>query len=369
MIRLERVSKYYGENPAVKNLSFTVQGGEVCVLIGPSGCGKSTTLKLINRLLAADSGEIFINNKNINAFKPELLRRKIGYVIQSIGLFPHMTVAENIATVPRLLSWDRAGISHRVDELLELIGLDRRVYRDKFPGELSGGEAQRIGVARALAADPPLLLMDEPFGAVDPLTREVLQQEFLNIQQELKKTVIFVTHDLNEAIRLADRIIIMRGGEIIQNDTPERVLSRPKNRFVRDFVGTDRVLKRLSRIPVATYMLEARAIAIDAKTNRTQSGRQAENRHFFWVTAADKRLLGWVDKHDLEAQSPVKQAMTRIDPKTDALNQHATLREALAHILSQNVRTIAVVDDKCRLVGEIGLSQIEKATEEVRENG
>jgi osmoprotectant transport system ATP-binding protein len=365
MIRMEGVSKRYGDVQAVRDISFRVDKGEVCVLIGPSGCGKSTTLKLINRLLSADSGEIFVADRNIKEFRPELLRRNIGYVIQSIGLFPHMTVAENIAVVPRLLSWEKERITRRVDELLELVGLDKQQYRSKYPAELSGGEAQRIGVARALAADPPLLLMDEPFGAVDPLTREALQQEFIKIQRELKKTVVFVTHDLDEAIRLADRIILMRSGEIVQSDSPERILSRPRNRFVRDFVGTDRVLKRLSRIPVDRYMLAARRITLRAGGKSTEH-RPGRGRNFFWVTGEDGRLLGWVDTRSLDGRHPVESVMTRIDPETDALSRGATLREALSRILSRNVRTIAVVDADGRLVGEIGLSRIEKATGEVK---
>ena len=226
VIRLENIVKRYGDTVAVDDLSIEVGKGEVCVLIGPSGCGKTTTLRMINRLIQPTSGHIFINGKDTTEIKPELLRRSIGYAIQSVGLFPHMTVAANIAVVPELLHWEKSPIASRVEELLKLVNLDPAEYAHKFPNQLSGGEAQRIGVARALAADPPILLMDEPFGAVDPLTRERLQAQFVRIQQELKKTVIMVTHDLDEAIRLADRIAIMESGRLVQYDTPELILSK-----------------------------------------------------------------------------------------------------------------------------------------------
>ena len=257
MILLEHVTKYYGDSTAVNDLSLEVGAGEVCVLIGPSGCGKTTTLRMINRLIEPTSGRIIVNGRDTSQTRPEQLRRSIGYAIQSVGLFPHMTVAANIATVPELLHWDKSQISRRIEELLNLVNLDPAEYAPKYPGQLSGGEAQRIGVARALAADPPNLLMDEPFGAVDPLTREKLQAQFIRIQQELKKTVILVTHDLDEAIRLADRIAIMNSGKLVQYDTPEVVLSKPADKFVHDFVGTDRALKRLSRISIKDFIKPA----------------------------------------------------------------------------------------------------------------
>ncbi|MEE9398649.1 MAG: ATP-binding cassette domain-containing protein, partial [Dehalococcoidales bacterium] len=215
MIRLEHVVKVYGDTIAVNDLSFEVNEGEVCVLIGPSGCGKTTTLRMTNRLIEPTSGNILINGKDTGQIKPERLRQSIGYAIQSVGLFPHLTVAANIATVPELLHWDKSRIARRTEQLLALVGLKPTEYSRKYPSQLSGGEAQRIGVARALAADPPILLMDEPFGAVDPLTRERLQAQFIRIQQKLKKTVILVTHDLDEAIRLADRIAIMESGKLV----------------------------------------------------------------------------------------------------------------------------------------------------------
>jgi osmoprotectant transport system ATP-binding protein len=238
------------ERPAVLDLSFDVPTGEVVALIGPSGCGKSTTMRMVNRLVEPDSGTISIDGEDVRSLPPETLRRHIGYAIQGVGLFPHWTVAQNIGVVPGLLQWDRTRIADRTLELLDLVGLDHDTYAGKYPDELSGGEAQRVGVARALAADPPILLMDEPFGAVDPLTRDRLHAEFRKIQDALQKTVLFVTHDMDEAVRLGDRIVVMRDGGLVQQDTPERVLAYPADDFVASFVGAERALKRLSLAPV-----------------------------------------------------------------------------------------------------------------------
>jgi osmoprotectant transport system ATP-binding protein len=252
VIRFEHVTKSYEgtSRPAVDDLSLEIPEGQTVVLIGPSGCGKSTTLRMVNRLIEPDSGTVSEDGRDVRDFPPEQLRRHVGYAIQGVGLFPHFTVAENIGVVPRLLGWETDRISARVAELLDLVGLDGSTYADKYPDELSGGEAQRVGVARALAADPPVLLMDEPFGAVDPLTRERLQAEFVDIQGRLKKTVVFVTHDIDEAVKLGDRIAIMREGRLVQYDTPERVLAYPADEFVAGFVGAERALKRLSLAPV-----------------------------------------------------------------------------------------------------------------------
>ena len=253
MIKFENVTKAYegALRPAVDGLTLEISDGETVVLIGPSGCGKSTTLRMINRLIEPDSGRVLEDGHDVAELQPEQLRRHMGYAIQGVGLFPHWSVAENIAVVPKLLGWDSARIAERTRELLELVGLPSATYAEKFPDELSGGEAQRVGVARALAADPPVLLMDEPFGAVDPLTRERLQTEFRAIQARLKKTVVFVTHDIDEAVLLGDRIAIMREGHLIQYDLPERVLAYPADEFVAGFVGGERALKRLSLAHVA----------------------------------------------------------------------------------------------------------------------
>jgi osmoprotectant transport system ATP-binding protein len=259
MIEFRGVSKTYpgSDRPVVNDLSFEILEGEICVLVGPSGCGKTTTMRMVNRLIEPTEGEILIDGEPNTAMSGTQLRRKIGYAIQQIGLFPHRTIAENIATVPSLLRWDRQRIKARIDELLELVGLDADEYRDRYPAELSGGQQQRVGVARAMAADPPIMLMDEPFGAVDPITRERLQDEFLNIQQDIKKTIVFVTHDIDEAIKMGDRIAILKqGGFLAQYDTPENILSSPNSEFVASFVGTDRILKRLSLVRVGEIELE-----------------------------------------------------------------------------------------------------------------
>lgn len=308
MISIRDVYKSYpgSERPAVHDLSFDVPTGEVVALIGPSGCGKSTTMRMVNRLVEPDSGTIEVDGRDVREFQPEHLRRHIGYAIQGVGLFPHWTVAGNVAVVPRLLKWDDSRIAERVRELLELVGLDHDLYAAKYPGELSGGEAQRVGVARALAADPPVLLMDEPFGAVDPLTRDRLHAEFLGIQARLKKTVLFVTHDMDEAVRLGDRIVVMRDGAIVQQDSPERVLAYPADEFVASFVGTERALKRLSLAPV-TEALGAPEIA---------------------------------------------------DGCGCAVKHTASLREALARILELGVPAIAVEDESGAVIGSVSVETI-----------
>nr|MBA3655304.1 ABC transporter ATP-binding protein [Actinomycetota bacterium] len=248
MIRLEAVTKRYDDGTiAVDALTLDVAEGETCVLVGPSGCGKTTTMKMINRLVEPTSGRITVDGEDVLSVDPVQLRRRMGYVIQQVGLFPHQTVAANVATVPRLLGWDKARTQRRVDELLDLVGLDAGRYRSRYPHQLSGGQRQRVGVARALAADPPVLLMDEPFGAIDPITRDRLQGEFVRLQGELRKTVVFVTHDVDEAVRLGDRIAVLaEGGRLEQYAPPAEVLGQPATPFVADFVGADRGIKRLT---------------------------------------------------------------------------------------------------------------------------
>lgn len=366
MIRLEKVTKVYGETVAVNDLSFEVNEGEVCVLIGPSGCGKTTTLRMINHLIEPTSGRILIDGKDTSQVRPERLRKSIGYAIQSVGLFPHLTVATNIATVPELLHWEKARIARRVDELLKLVGLNPAEYARKYPSQLSGGEAQRIGVARALAADPPILLMDEPFGAVDPLTRERLQAQFVRIQQEVKKTVILVTHDLDEAIRLADRIAIMEAGKLVQYDTPETILSRPANKFVHDFVGADRALKRLSRIRVEGFVRPAPSVKLGSSKKEAEAS--IGNRRSAWVTDEDGRPIGWVDRSDLSEAASISDALVTQDLSEICVTGGATLREALSRMLGQGFKSIPVVDAGMRLIGEITLGDIEAATAEGESN-
>ena len=270
MIRLESVRKQYASGlVAVDDLSLEVPDGEVCILVGPSGCGKTTILRMINRLIEPTAGTIRVDGDDISKIDPVELRRRIGYVIQQVGLFPHQTVGTNVATVPRLLGWERARVNDRVDELLSRVGLPASEYRDRYPTELSGGQRQRVGVARALAADPPIMLMDEPFGAIDPVTRAQLQDEFLRLQQSLRKTIVFVTHDIDEAVKMGDRIAILEiGGRLAQYDTPDRVLAAPANDFVADFVGRDRALKRLRITPIDLDALHTPPTARDADAAR-----------------------------------------------------------------------------------------------------
>jgi osmoprotectant transport system ATP-binding protein len=254
MIRLENVSKTFpgAARAAVDRFDLEVPNGTTCVLIGPSGCGKTTTMRIVNRLIEPTSGRIVVEDQDVTSADPVELRRRIGYVIQQVGLFPHMTIAENVATVPRLLGWPAARVARRVEEMLSLVGLEPAQFLDRHPRHLSGGQRQRVGVARALAADPPVLLMDEPFGAVDPIVRAGLQDELLAILRRLAKTVIFVTHDIDEAVRMGDLIAIMKDGKLVQCDRPERLLSQPLDAFVADFVGADRALKRLALITAGT---------------------------------------------------------------------------------------------------------------------
>jgi osmoprotectant transport system ATP-binding protein len=256
MIRLDRVSKVFDTITAVDAVTMDVPEGAVCVLLGPSGCGKTTTMKMINRLIPPSSGKIFVNGRDTQEVDEVSLRRSIGYVIQQIGLFPNKTVEDNICVVPDLLGWDRRKSRTRAADLLTMVNLDPKIFLKRYPKELSGGQQQRVGVVRALAADPPVLLMDEPFGAIDPINREVIQDEFMKLQAELKKTVVFVSHDIDEAVKMATRIAIFRDGRLIQYDTPDNILARPIDSFVAEFVGSDRTLKRLRLIKVADAMMK-----------------------------------------------------------------------------------------------------------------
>ena len=356
MINLEHVSREYPGKTAVDDLTFEIADGEFCVLIGPSGCGKSTTLRIINRLITATSGTITIDGEDINTYRPEELRRHIGYAIQSVGLFPHMTVAQNIGVVPRLMEWDTTKTDHRTDELLELLNLDPGIYRKKYPRQLSGGEAQRVGVARALAADPGILLMDEPFGAIDPITRESLQTEFARIQKDLKKTIVFVTHDIDEAIRLATKIVVLKEGKLVQHDTPENIMTNPAGRFVTEFIGTDRALKRLSRLSAGDYLKQAPTI----KVTETLPTANMENKHrYLWVVDNTGLIIGWLDTDELEnSQIEAGQAMTNLDFKTSAVARDSTLKEALSRMIQQGIRSAPVVDQKGILLGEIRMEDI-----------
>jgi osmoprotectant transport system ATP-binding protein len=305
MIEIDRVGKSYGERRVVDNLSLTVDAGSLCVLLGSSGCGKSTTLRMVNRLIPIDSGSIRVGGEDVTRVPAEVLRRGIGYAIQSIGLFPHWTVEDNIATVPRLLKWPQGRVRDRVTELLELFRLDPRTYRGKYPHQLSGGEQQRVGVARALAGDPELLLMDEPFAAVDPITRDALQAELAHIHRATRKTILFVTHDIEEALRLASEIAIMDRGRIVQRGAPIEILERPANDFVRDFVGRQGLgLKLLSVRKVGDRLrrgetAEGEPLALDASLGEALSAMTARQTDRLPVSDVEGRPAGVIVLADL----------------------------------------------------------------------
>jgi len=353
MIKLEEVTKVYPDGTeAVKGVSFEIPKGEFCVLLGPSGCGKTTTLKMINRLIPVTSGRILIDGKDIAKVDENELRRGIGYAIQEIGLFPHMTVEENIGTVPRLLRWPKEKIQRRVEELLELVGLvPPGEFINKYPAELSGGQRQRVGVARALGADPPILLMDEPFGAIDPITRERLQDEFLRIQEEIKKTIVFVTHDINEAVKMGDRIALMREGRLIQYATPAELLAHPKDDFVRDFVGADRTLKALRLLRVREVMDE-QPPSVEASESLAEAGERMRRLgvNFLPVVDREGRFLGWLNRSALRPgrEGTVKELMT---PYSVLATPDTPLNEALSMMLESAVGNLVVVDGEGKLRG------------------
>jgi osmoprotectant transport system ATP-binding protein len=363
VLELREVTKRYSRDgrPAVDALSLTVPAGEVCVLIGPSGCGKTTALKMINRLIEPTSGEILIDGHSVRERKPARLRREIGYVIQQVGLLPHLTVFANVATVPRLLGWEKARIRARVRELLELIGLDPDEFSDRYPAQLSGGQQQRVGLARALAGDPPVMLMDEPFSAVDPITRERLQNDFLRLHRTVPKTVVFVTHDIDEAVKMADRIALMREGHLVQYATPAELLARPADDFVADFVGADRALKSLSLTRVeqidliAAPLVHAGEAAGDVRARLDRGAIVPVTDHVL-VATEDDRPLDWlpvarlVDLDRIPAAAP--------GGAEPVIDQVTTLRDALSALFEANAAYGPVVDDRGRCVGLIGASEI-----------
>ncbi|TLQ44483.1 ABC transporter ATP-binding protein [Streptomyces marianii] len=356
MIRFEHVTKRYGDGTtAVDDLSFEVAAGELVTLVGPSGCGKTTTMKMVNRLIEPTEGRISLDGEDISAVDPVQLRRRIGYVIQQVGLFPHKTVLENTATVPHLLGWKRTRGRERAAELLDLVGLDPRVYGDRYPEQLSGGQRQRVGVARALAADPPVLLMDEPFGAVDPVVRERLQSEFLKLQAAVRKTVLFVTHDIEEAVRLGDRIAVYGQGRIEQFDAPAAVLGAPATPYVADFVGADRGLKRLSVTPVEEGDLEQPPVVrLDDPLPRTLDAP--------WAVVLDRGgdPHGWISAEHAGGAGTVREHARRMDAW---LPVGASLKQAFSTMLQHDAGWIAVVDkeEKGRFLGVLTPGRLHEA--------
>ncbi|MFC6706172.1 ATP-binding cassette domain-containing protein [Flexivirga alba] len=364
-IRLDGVTKTYRgqKTPAVDNISLTIPAGEIAMFVGPSGCGKTTTLKMINRLIEPTSGTISIGGEDIRAKKVDELRRTIGYVIQGGSLFPHMSVAKNIAIVPKLLGWNSDRIKARVDELLDLVGLDPSKYRGRYPRELSGGQQQRIGVARGLAADPPVILMDEPFGAVDPITRQRLQDELLSIQRELRKTIVCVTHDIDEAIKMGDRVLILQeGAHIAQYDTPEVVLSSPANEFAQDFVGAGSSLKRLSLARVSELDLRQPTTAtVGENAAEVQQRAQANGDRSVIVLDRRNRPLGWPWVRQLKGA-------TIVEPDEDLVNldSRATLNDALDTMLVSGHGGAVVTGDRDSYLGIITFKTVTDFIEEMQ---
>ena len=367
-IRLDKLTKHFPgqREPAVGELSMEIPEGEIVIFVGPSGCGKTTTMKLINRLIEPSSGRIFLDDEDVTKVNPDQLRRRIGYVIQQIGLFPHMTIAENIATVPKLLGWDRDRVTKRVDELLETVGMDPDAYRSRYPKQLSGGQRQRIGVARAMSADPDVMLMDEPFGAIDPITRDRLQNEFLRLQADIKKTIVFVTHDIDEAIKMGDRIAILRNqSQIAQYDTPERILVNPADEFVADFIGRGASLKRLSLSRVRDIELSGWP-TVHNDTDRREALRslQASDKGCLLVLDEQQRPRTWVSAEHLQRTDDrplVEQGLPLavVEPR-------ATLSDTLNEMLTARYSTAVVVDESGTYLGCVDIDTINQAVSSMR---
>jgi osmoprotectant transport system ATP-binding protein len=354
-VTFQRVTKRYAgaEAPAVEALDLEVQPGEICVLVGPSGCGKTTAMRMVNRMVEITDGDIVVGDRSVRERTPAELRREIGYVIQQIGLFPHRTIGENVATVPRLLGWSAERIGARVAELLALIRLDPEL-RDRFPSQLSGGQQQRVGVARALAANPGVMLMDEPFGAVDPINRERLQNEFLRLQSELRKTILFVTHDIDEAIKMGDRIAVLReGGTLAQYATPAELLMAPGDPFVEDFVGADRALKRLALLRVGDIDLwQAPFAFVGQSTAEVRAKLDGAEVPFALVLDGARRPLGWLSDTDLAAD--VVPARPDHSPEP-ILDLEDVMRDALSDLLQAETRYAPVVDAHGAIAGVLSV--------------
>ena len=347
MIKLDKLTKAF-ETPAgtviaADSINMDVGDGEICVLLGPSGCGKTTTLKMINRLVEPTSGKIYLNGKDTDRYDPVELRRTIGYVIQQIGLFPNMTVEENVCVVPKLLGWDPGKARARASELLATINLDPAIFLKRYPKELSGGQQQRVGVARALAADPPVLLMDEPFGAIDPINREVIQDEFLKMHRRLRKTVMFVSHDIDEAVKMADKIAIFRAGKLEQFDSPDNILAHPASRFIAEFVGTDRTLKRLRLVKVGAAMLaNAPRIGVGEPVAQALAMMDDHGQEFMVIVDAAGRPHGYVDADTVRGRSgPVGEHGL---PLPATVRVEEDLRAAVSTMFMHDVRWLACVD-------------------------
>jgi osmoprotectant transport system ATP-binding protein len=368
-IGLEHLTKRYpgSPQPAVDNVTLEIKAGETVVFVGPSGCGKSTTLKMINRLIEPTGGRIRINGEDVTDIDPVKLRRKVGYAIQSAGLFPHMTVARNIALVPRMIGWEKGRIRDRVEELLDLVGLDPGEFHGRYPRQLSGGQQQRVGVARALAADPPVLLMDEPFGAVDPITRDHLQDELIRLQRELHKTIVFVTHDFDEAIKLGDRIAVLRErSHIAQFDTPEAILTNPADDFVSGFVGAGAALKRLNLTRVRDVEITGcPTVTVDDSLQEVFNKLRGSGTKEILLLDRHRRPYKWLRRGDMmHAKGLLARAGT---PVSDTVTRDATLRDALEAVLTDNAGRVAVTGRHGEYTGVVDMETLMSSVHELLE--
>jgi osmoprotectant transport system ATP-binding protein len=364
----EATKLYPGQTePAVNALSLEVPAGEICVLVGPSGCGKTTAMRMVNRMIDITEGDILLDGQSVKERHPAELRREIGYAIQQIGLFPHLSVADNVACVPHLLGWSKDRIRARVDELLELVSLDPHDTRDRFPGQLSGGQRQRVGVARALAVDPPLMLMDEPFGAIDPINRERLQNEFLRLQREIRKTIVFVTHDIDEAIKMGDRIaILQRGGKLEQYAPPAELLMYPANHFVEDFVGADRALKRLALQRVRDVDLW-KAPLVRVGEHATAARAKARDSEVPYPLLIDEngRPLGWASERALAGERVTEELRSKPEPRIELDD---ILRDALSDLLAEEAQYAPFVDAGGQVVGVLSIEILAHALRDDPQN-
>lgn len=364
-IELINTEKTYGHIYAVKDLTMTIPDSQITILIGPSGCGKTTTMKMINGLIPMTNGDIKINGTSIAEWDPIQLRRDIGYIIQEIGLFPHYTIYDNIAIVPRLLHWSENKIKDRVMELLELVNLDPDEFPNKFPSQLSGGQRQRVGVARGLAADPQIVLMDEPFGAIDPINREKIQDSFMEIQKEIQKTIVFVTHDIQEAIKLGDSIAILNEGSLVQYDTAYNVVNNPSTPLVEDLLGSDRAFKGLALLRVKDHMSE-KYISFTSTTEPEEAKKEMEKsdaKFAFIIDGRNKKLKGFITAKDLQQRSA--ESIEQLKRDADFTQPYSTLLEAMTKLFSTGLTALPVIDDRSRLIGVIKMKTLLKKIEEM----
>lgn len=364
MIEYDSVTKIFGAGKtavtATDSVTFTIEAGETAVFLGPSGCGKTTLLRMTNRLESVTRGSIRVQGRDIMEMNVQQLRLGMGYVIQQIGLFPNKTIAGNIAVVPRMLKWDKRKIDERIDELLRIVKLDPEIYRNRYPVELSGGQQQRVGVARALAADPDILLMDEPFGAIDPINRHQIQDEFLKLQAQLKKTIAFVSHDIHEAIKMADKIAIFNDGKLVQFDTPEIILMRPASKFVSDFVGADRALKVLGLLRVRDAMNREPRNVIQGEFTAEEALRFMEDNNFrHLIVLRENRVLGFVTRRQLKYEQGRVEELVEKFP--EELTAREPLRDALSAMLMHDLMSFPVLDDSGGFSGTISYRYIQKS--------